>query len=85
MSNTKHAGYANYETWNVALYLNHDAVLYSVARDYVKQCRFFGLSADYNELVPMLDEETIDGVRFDNPKCNLEELNEVLEQLVDVE
>ena len=63
-------GWENYETWNVALWIQNDEGLYHLA----DEC------GDYETLVYRLyDEygvtETRDGVKFADPKVNLIQLN----------
>jgi len=69
-------GWANYETWNVALWIQNDEGLYHLAQ----QC------GDYETLVNSLYsdygvKETKDGVKFNDPKVNIIELNEVISEL----
>ena len=70
---TEYNGWTNYETWNVGLWLGGDQGLYEMAR------RAF----DYDHLLEMLSmlgsETTGDGVRWDDPKVNAVEINEMLE------
>jgi hypothetical protein len=63
-------GWENYETWNVALWINNDEGLYHLAAE----------CGDYETLVYRLyDEygvkETKDGVKFNDPKVNVVQLN----------
>jgi hypothetical protein len=63
-------GWENYETWNVALWINNDEALYLLAA----QC------GDYETLVNRLYEEygvkeTKDGVKFADQKVNVIQLN----------
>jgi hypothetical protein len=63
-------GWENYETWNVALWINNDQDLY----DFAAEC------GDYETLVNRLYEEygvreTKDGVKFADPKVNVIQLN----------
>ena len=69
-------GWANYETWNVALWIQNDFGFYSIAL----QCD------DYSEFVSALCGgcvQTPDGVKFADPKLNEIELNEVIKDLKD--
>jgi hypothetical protein len=72
-------GWANYETWNVALWIQNEYSFYSVAL----QCD------DYQDFVDALEacsfncKSTPDGVKWNDPKLNLIELNEVIKDLKD--
>ena len=66
-------GWTNYETWNVGLWLGGDEGFYDLARR----------ALDYDHLIEMLQcigsEVTGDGVRWDDPKVNAVEIDEMLE------
>jgi hypothetical protein len=69
-------GWANYETWNIALWIQNEEGLYYLA---------LALS-DYQELVDVLYEvlgvtETKDGVKFNSPKLNRIELDDMIANL----
>ena len=78
-------GYANYETWNVALWIQNEEPMYRVAMAYVEQARRFGQKISYDSLIPALEyrfgQMTKDGTRWMDGRINTEELNEVLEDL----
>jgi hypothetical protein len=69
-------GWANYETWNIALWIQNDVELYNLALTL----------SDYQELVDVLYQEygvteTKDGVKFNSPKINHIELDDMMSDL----
>mgnify|MGYP003334426584 FL=1 len=69
-------GWSNYETWNVSLWIANDEGLYEIAREY----------KTYSALLFTLQEayglkQTPDGVKFNDPKINRIEMNEMLQEL----
>ena len=76
--NTTYNGWANYETWNVALWIQNDESLYNIAME----------SGDYEAFVEfMLDvfgkTQTPDGVLYNDSSVNVFEINEMLQELRD--
>jgi len=70
---TEYNGWTNYETWNVGLWLGGDEGLYDIARR----------AMDFSHLLEIFEsygiETTGDGVRWDDPKINAVEIDEMLE------
>ena len=70
-------GWANYETWNVALWLQNEFPMYEMARMF----RHHG----YKSLSHMLEEsfgtKTPDGVAWTDSGLDYDELNEMLSEL----
>jgi hypothetical protein len=68
-------GWSNYETWNVSLWILNDEGLYNFAQE----CK------SYDEVIAGLWEcgskETPDGVKWNSPKVNQVELNEMMKDL----
>ncbi len=60
-------GWNNYETWNIALWINNSEGLYNLAQE----------CGCYEEFVKFLEEDaqTPDGVKFNSPKVNVVQLN----------
>lgn len=69
-------GWTNYETWNVALWIQNDEGLYHLAQEWVEH--------GYKSLSHMLMEfspTTPDGVKWNDENLNICELNEMMEDL----
>lgn len=68
-------GYANYETWNMTLAIGNDRQQYEIA----VQC------TSYRELITKLAQagytETLDGVKYSDPKIDEKEIDEWLKLL----
>jgi hypothetical protein len=65
---TSYNGWENYETWNVALWLQNDEALYNLARE-------TGSYEDFLlEIIGFL-KKTPDGVSYNDPKVNHIQLN----------
>ena len=73
---TTYNGWANYETWNVALWIQNEFYLYEIA----KECNNF---AKFVSRVEDIMWDTPDGVSLTDPKLDIEELNEMIDELND--
>ena len=73
-------GWSNYQTWNVALWIQNDEGLYDIARACARyQLHPYG---DFVDTMLQLDsKDTPDGVSWSHPDLNFDELNEMMEEL----
>lgn len=72
-------GWSNYETWNVALMINNNQELYNGLLEYIASNE----EMNYKDLVNYLglqNKKTLDDISYLDPKLNIEELNNWLEQ-----
>ena len=73
MTASTYNGWANYETWNVSLWMQNDEGLYNEA----KQCE------NYQQLVNLLYDcgstETPDGVKWDDPNIDGIAINNMMQ------
>jgi hypothetical protein len=71
LTDTEYNGWTNYETWNVALWIQNDEGLYNLARG----------AGDYKTFADVMtefygdDAQTPDGVKYADPKVNVLEIN----------
>jgi hypothetical protein len=71
-------GWANYETWNVALWIGNDEGLYSMARDYKRQ-GYKAFAEGLKELAPApIAFQTPDGVAWNDSGLDIEALDRVI-------
>ena len=64
-------GWENYETWNVALWINNDEGFYTIAR----QCDDYAEFVDALEACSFNSKSTPDGVNWRDPKVNVIQIN----------
>ena len=84
---TTYNGWANYETWNVALWIGNDEFIYNTAKACVSFCdasetpwqKFIRCMTD-GQIGRHL-ETTGDCVRWDDPSIDVDAMNEMLLEL----
>jgi hypothetical protein len=72
MTDTTYHGWKNWATWNVALWLSNDELLYKLARRCVRYVDF----AD--RLEEMETFQTPDGASYNDPDLDINALDELL-------
>ena len=78
---TTYNGWANYETWNVALYINNDYGLYTLAQEIAEAGGTYG---DFCYMMEDLGSKaTPDGVSWTDSKIDGMEVNEVFSELAE--
>ncbi len=87
-TDTRYNGWANYETWNAALWLQNDEAMYEQAVQFVLSCRMLDVPVEYarfhNSLAIMFRSPmTPDGVNWSNPAIDHAEMDQMLNELVD--
>ena len=74
-------GWANWETWNVALWIGNDPGLYELACDVARD------GGTYGHLVSMIHDsgskETPDSCKWDDVKIDGLRINEMMKELID--
>ena len=75
---SEYNGWTNWETWNVALWIGNEELLYSFAKLCQNYKDFVGLI----EAVPnKYQYETGDGVAWNSPKVKRREINRMIKEL----
>lgn len=74
-TSTKYNGWANYATWNVATFLTNEESLYNLVKRYDNWQKAKTTLSWYNIT------ETIDGISFDDPELDTQELDNMLSEL----
>ena len=75
MTETTYNGWTNYQTWNVALYIQNEFYLYQLAQG----CDTY---QDFVDLMTMSEQFlTSDGVSWTDPTLDTDELDEMFEEL----
>ena len=88
MKTETYQGWTNYETWNVALYINNEYRIYKTACEWVRdriEMGYDSLSYDTfrHTLTELFGPKTMDGVRWDDDTLDHQELTEMLHELVE--
>ena len=79
MSTQTYNGWANYETWNVALWLGNHEEMYNLARMFAEH----GYKSLSHHLVELYGAVTPDGVYWKHADLDIARLNEFLAGLID--
>lgn len=75
---TRYNGWANYETWNVALYMGNDEKSYRLAQQVARS----GCARPFSVYRESYGPRTPDGVSLFDPKLNWKELNEAIRDTI---
>ncbi len=74
MTDQTYNGWTNWETWNVALWVQNDEGFYREARRSYSYPNFV-------ERMGFASSATPDGAKYDSPELDIAELNEMIEEL----
>ena len=75
-------GWANYETWNVALWLNNDEGLYTSAHE-IRRSPYTPSGTEFmlRAIFEPLNGKTPDGVSVNDPKIDMNAIGELLTEI----
>jgi hypothetical protein len=81
---TTYNGWANYDTWNVWLWLMNDEQLYLAVNELVEKHTVYGYVSLIRHLdnLGLIDPETPDGVAWDSDTLDYNELDSAVDDLV---
>jgi len=74
-TNTTFNGWANYETWNVSLWIQNEFYLYQLAQGCRSYEQFQALMTDSEQFI------TPDGVSWTHPTLDTDELDEMIAEI----
>ena len=74
MTDQTYNGWTNWETWNVALWVQNDEGFYREARRSYSYPNFV-------ERMGFASSATPDGAKYDSPELDIAELNEMIDEL----
>ena len=78
-------GWSNYQTWNVALYIQNEYPFYKAAQSYASYQREMGWDIKFDDFrlwfLDLLGTVTPDGVSYSDPTLDHGELDEMLAEL----
>ena len=74
----KFNGWANWKTWNVALWIQNTEEIYNIAKQFDNYKDYVNLSYKY---AAFGNDITQDGVRYNDPELNIEELDQMIKEL----
>ena len=83
---TTYNGWANYETWNVALYIQNDYGFYMLAKEIAEQGGTYGEFVDmigYDASLSRVSLETPDGVSWTDVNIDGIEINKMFQEFVE--
>lgn len=76
----KFNGWANYQTWNVALWIENKQFLYMQAVKFMENYKWENPYKDYIKYVHLGNQKTLDGVKWKDEKLDYNELNELMNE-----
>lgn len=80
MSTNTYNGWANYETWNVALWIGNTESLYFPAAEFMKKYKGKNPYLDFIKNQGLNMAQTIDGVEFAAENLDYSALNEMMRE-----
>lgn len=77
MKTSEYNGFKNYDTWNIALWICNDEDLYRIALGFKDK----GYKSFAYTINALFGPRTNDGVKWINPKLDIDELNDFICEL----
>ena len=77
MTDKTYNGWANYETWNVALWISNDESLYSLSQECKSYSQFADMMGDLEGEIKL---QTPDGVSWKDSGLDIDALDEMINE-----
>lgn len=81
MNDTSYNGWRNYETWNVALYIQNEFSFYQIAKDCSKMDSRCPYAAWLFYSKGLRKGATPDGVMWNDPRIDIDEIDSMIREL----
>lgn len=73
-------GWANYQTWNIALWIENKYFLYTQAVEFMRSYKGTSPYKDYIKYMHLSNQKTLDGVKWNDEKLDYKALNEFMNE-----
>lgn len=77
----KFNGWANYQTWNIALWIENEQFLYTQAVNFMRSYKGTNPYKDYIKSMNLSNQKTRDGIKWNDSTLDYNELNELMNEL----
>ena len=81
MKTPAYNGWKNYQTWNVALYLQNTEWIYRLAKQFMRDYTGRAPYADFIYSSSLWNGKTDDGIKWNGSKISYREMNELMKDL----
>lgn len=84
MQEKTYNGWTNYQTWNVALWIENQRFLYTTAVNFMKNYTGTSPYKDYIKYMHLSNQKTLDDVKWNDSTLNHIELNQLMNEFKEI-